>query len=220
MFENEEQLKERLARNIAFYREHAGDTQLELAEKLNYSDKSISKWERGEGVPSIFVLTQIAAIYGVTAADLLAEQPPKPKRVSRYNHAIVTLLSFVLVWLVATFVYIMLRLAAPTFANSWLVFIYAIPVNAVVAVVFTYIWWPKWMRFCSVSALIWSTVVCVVCSVPITDMNLFYILAAVFQVMVVLWFMLRKERNRFPKKTDRKKRKKVIKKEQPDDINA
>ena len=62
MFENEEQLKMRLAKNLTFYREQAGDTQLELAEKLNYSDKSVSKWERGEGIPGIYVLTCIADV--------------------------------------------------------------------------------------------------------------------------------------------------------------
>ena len=71
MFENEEQLKNRIAKNLTFYRENAGQTQLELAEKLNYSDKSISKWERGEGIPGVFVLTQIAQLYGVTVNDLL-----------------------------------------------------------------------------------------------------------------------------------------------------
>ena len=42
-----------IADNIAYYRKKMALTQLELAEKLNYSDKSISKWERAEGVPDI-----------------------------------------------------------------------------------------------------------------------------------------------------------------------
>ena len=193
MFENEEQLKNRIAQNLTFYRENAGQTQLELAEKLNYSDKSISKWERGEGLPGIFVLTQIADLYGVTVNDLLGEAPQKPKRASRHNHFIVTLLSFGLVWLVATLEFIILRRAVPTFP-AWYMFLYAIPVNAIVSIVFTCLWWNKLTRFLSVSALIWSSFVCLVTSVPIANMNLFYIIAGILQAMTVLWFMLRKKK--------------------------
>ena len=201
MFENEEQLKQQIAKNIVFYREHAGDTQLELAEKLNYSDKSVSKWERGEGIPGVYVLACIAKIYGVTVNDLLAEEPPKPKRVSRYNNAIITLLSFGLVWLIATFVFIILRLAIPTWENAWWVFLFAIPVNAIVSIVFTCLWWPRWMRFVSVSTLIWSAIVCLVCTIPVANMSLFYIFAGVFQFLVVLWFMLRKNKRKKKKKS-------------------
>ncbi len=198
MFENEEALKQRLAKNICFYRELAGDTQLELAEKLNYSDKSVSKWERGEGLPSIFVLTSIAECYGITVNDLLAEQPKKPRRISRHNYLIVTLLSFGLVWLVATIVFVVLKLAAPDFPG-WYAFLFAVPVNAIVSIVFTCLWWQKITRFLSISTLIWSSFVCLITVIPIhnSSVNLFYIVAGILQVMVVLWFMLRK--NKGPK---------------------
>ena len=170
MFENEEQLKMRLAKNLTFYREQAGDTQLELAEKLNYSDKSVSKWERGEGIPGIYVLTCIADVYGITVNDLLAEEPPKPKLFSRHNRFIVTLLAFGLVWLVATLLFIILKIVVPSFP-AWYVFLYGVPANAIVSIVFTCMWWHKITRFLSISALIWSSFVCLVSSVPIENMN-------------------------------------------------
>ncbi len=194
MFENEEQLKHRIAGNLIFYRELAGDTQLELAEKLNYSDKSVSKWERGEGIPGIYVLTSIAQLYGITVNDLLAESPQKPKkRANRHNRFIITMLSFGLVWLVATFLFIILRIVVPVFP-AWYVFLFAVPANAIVSLVFTCMWWHKITRFISVSALIWSSFVCLVSSIPVDNMNLFYIIAAILQGMVILWFMLRKKK--------------------------
>ncbi len=193
LFENEEQLKERIAKNLTFYREHAGQTQLELAEKLNYSDKSVSKWERGEGLPGIYVLTQIANLYGITVNDLLSELPAKPKRSNKYNHFIITMLSFGLVWLVATLQFIILRIAVPTFSAGY-VFLYAVPANAIVSIVFTCMWWNKVTRFLSISALIWSSIVCLVTSIPVDNMNLFYIIAGIMQGMTVLWFMLRKRK--------------------------
>ena len=64
MPENEERLRQLIAENIAYYRKQSGDTQADLAEKLNYSDKSISKWERGDVTTDVFVLMQIAEIFG------------------------------------------------------------------------------------------------------------------------------------------------------------
>ena len=60
---NEDVLKKNVPEKITFYRKAAGLTQLELAEKLNYSDKSVSKWERGDGLPDITVLTNMAELF-------------------------------------------------------------------------------------------------------------------------------------------------------------
>ena len=66
-----------LANNLIYYRKASGYTQLEIAEKLNYSDKSISKWERAEGVPDIFVLKALAELYGITIDDLFHKEQQK-----------------------------------------------------------------------------------------------------------------------------------------------
>ena len=63
-----------LAKNLAYYRKASGLTQLELAEKFNYSDKSVSKWERGEGFPDVFVLKSLADFYGITIDDFYSEE--------------------------------------------------------------------------------------------------------------------------------------------------
>lgn len=70
---DEATLRRTVSKNIAAYRKAHSDTQLTLAEKLNYSDKSVSKWERGESLPDIFILTQIADLYGITVSNLIGE---------------------------------------------------------------------------------------------------------------------------------------------------
>ena len=57
--------REIIAENITALRKSARLTQAELAEKLNYSDKAISKWERGDSVPDVLVLAELAELYGV-----------------------------------------------------------------------------------------------------------------------------------------------------------
>ena len=76
--EKYENLTAIIAENLVYYRKKAQMTQLQLAEKLNYSDKSISKWERGEGVPDIFILAQLAKLYGLTGKkDILSQKTLK-----------------------------------------------------------------------------------------------------------------------------------------------
>ena len=69
-----EDLKSIIAENITALRKGSSMTQIELAEKLNYSDKAISKWERGESVPDITVLKAIADMFGVTVDYLLVRE--------------------------------------------------------------------------------------------------------------------------------------------------
>ena len=97
----EEKIKKHFANNLSHYRKQLGLTQTELAEKLNYSDKSISKWERGDGLPDLMVTAQIAEIFGLTLNDMIAEKPRRRLMTTR-NKIIITLLSIGVAWLVAT----------------------------------------------------------------------------------------------------------------------
>ena len=47
-------------------------TQAELAEKLNVSDKTVSKWETAKGYPDISLLEPIAQVFGVSIAELIS----------------------------------------------------------------------------------------------------------------------------------------------------
>ena len=71
---DETELGQIIGKNITRLRKIANMTQLELAEKLNYSDKSVSKWEQGNGIPDVRILMQIAELFGVTLDDLVHEQ--------------------------------------------------------------------------------------------------------------------------------------------------
>ena len=107
-----------------------GAPQLDLAEKLSYSDKAISKWERGESLPDLYTLQRIADLYGITINDLAYEKQEiiKPKTIKKANHLFVTLLSCILVWFIATLTFVSLMLIPATSSyDNWLTFIIAIP---------------------------------------------------------------------------------------------
>ncbi len=188
----EEKLREYFARNLAHYRKTLGLTQTQLAEMLNYSDKSISKWERGDGLPDLAVTVQLAEIFGLTPNDLLAEKPRKRLLTTR-NKSIITLLSIGLTWLVATVLFFLFELIFPNIKLWWLLYIYAIPISAIISIVFSCVWWKKIHIFSSTSILIWSTALCVMLTVPVPKIYLIFIVAAVLQILTILWFLIKKQ---------------------------
>lgn len=192
---SEEKLREYFARNLAYYRKALGLTQIELAEKLNYSDKSVSKWERGDGLPDLAVTVQIAEIFGLSVNDLVAEKPRRKLMTTR-NKIIITLLSMGVAWLVATVLFFLCEIIFPEVSVWWLFYIYAIPISAVVGIVFSCIWWKKIHIFASISTLIWSVALCIMLTVSVFihehKIYLIFIVAAVVQVMTILWFLIKK----------------------------
>ena len=68
--ENEEIVNKQIGKNIATFRKGANLTQAELAQKINYSDKSVSKWESRNGAPDVYVLMSLAELFGVTVNAL------------------------------------------------------------------------------------------------------------------------------------------------------
>lgn len=189
---SEEKMREYFARNLAHYRKALGLTQIELAERLNYSDKSISKWERGDGLPDLLVTAQIAEIFGLTVNDMIAEKPKRHLMTTR-NKIIITLLSMGVAWLVATILFFICEIIFPSIKVWWLFYIYAIPISAIVGIVFSCIWWKKIHLFASVSTLIWSAALCVMLTVLVPKIYLIFIVAAVLQVLALLWFLIKKQ---------------------------
>ena len=189
-------LRQRIAANVAHYRRLHNMTQSDLAERISYSDKSVSKWERAEGVPDIYVLTLLAQLFSVSVNDLVSDNapitPPAAANIAK-NRVIILLMSAGLVWLAATVTYTALRIFAPSLQWAWNCFIIAIPVTCIVAVVFTSLWWGLKYRFAAVSALIWSIAASIFILIPLTNLGLIFAVGAVLQVLVVLWFIFMKQ---------------------------
>lgn len=123
------------ANNIIRLRTQAGLTQAELGEKLNYSDKTISKWERGEAIPDAYVLTKMAEIFGVTVDYLLSthdawenpnEVEDQEQGISRYSANVIIAIAVLGVWTMALSVFVLLWLLGYI---VWQSFVVALPVS-------------------------------------------------------------------------------------------
>ena len=68
-----EEIQKKISENIAKYRELHNISQIELAQMLDYSNKSVSKWERGLGTPDILVLYRLSVIFGISVSELIGQ---------------------------------------------------------------------------------------------------------------------------------------------------
>ena len=83
----DELLRSRIGRNIASYRKRARLTQAGLAERLNYSDKAVSKWERGESAPDVITLVQLSEQFGISVNELLVDPDALPEETGAVQQA-------------------------------------------------------------------------------------------------------------------------------------
>lgn len=184
----EQELQIVFSRNLAAARKAAGHTQSDLASLINYSDKSISKWERGDGMPDVFVLYRLAKIYHLTPNDLLGEKPinalPKERKL------LIWMLSVGLCWLLAAVVYFVLYLSRAPVNRIWLAFLYAVPASAIVSVVFASLWGNRLHQLSAVSLLIWSLAVIIHLTALIPGVTLIYMVAGIVQLLFCLWYWL------------------------------
>ncbi len=192
------ELRDTIAKNICDLRTEAKMTQLALAEVLNYSDKAVSKWERGESVPDIFMLKRIADYFGVSVDYLLEADHTESieKKIARHklgarNRFIISFLATTLVWFIATFVFVTMLFFSPDLAlRPWLMFIYAIPTSAVVALVFNSIWGRRRMNYLIISVLLWSFLLSVFMSLIIVfGLNAWqiFLLGIPGQAIIIIW---------------------------------
>lgn len=199
-----DELKTIVAENLTRLRGQAGLTQLQLAEMLNYSDKAVSKWERGESIPDLRVLIQLAKIYNITVDDIVTrphEQQVKPRLNLKKKHTLITLLSVGLVLVVAACVFMTLFYIAPMREYAFLSFVCAPLFCGIVFTVFAALWYGRVTLTVAASTIIWSAVLIIHCfiycftrkdGVPTVEVWPFYLAAAFLQALLIGWIVLRK----------------------------
>lgn len=194
-----ENLNKIVAENMVYYRKTAKFTQAELAEKLNYSDKAVSKWERGESLPDLAILVELAEIYGITVNDLLATKRADAskgfslKSTLKNKKVLITLLSCCAVWIVATFVFVLCGLLDFYVSDSWKAFIYAIPATFLVAFIFSCIWGRLGLRVVLLSITMWGIFLSLYLSFTIENLWLIFIIAIPIQLAFIMWYLLERQ---------------------------
>ena len=209
---NTEELKVIVANNIATYRKAKGLTQAELAEKLNYSDKSISKWERGEGFPDIFTLKELADFFGIKVGDFFLEKPVTIKRRRPMKKEIlIPLLSIGIAWLtIAVLFAIAVIFLSDKIPNSWLIFIYGVPITGIILTIFAGLYKTKTGVLIGESIIVWgvglSIFLTAVMIKSIEGIWLVFVICGVLQILAFLYYILKNDKISFKNLFKKKKK--------------
>lgn len=185
-------LKQIIANNIIELRKDMDLTQAELADKLGYTDKAISKWERAESIPDVIILKQLAELFGVTLNYLIEAEHPKTKeelpRRAKNNRLVISLLAAAAVWFVATVLFVYLQLYG--IPGGWKVFVGAVPATMIVLLVFNSIWGKRVLNFIIISVLVWSALTFAYLMLPY-NLFLIFIIGIPIQVLIILWSQIK-----------------------------
>jgi transcriptional regulator with XRE-family HTH domain len=188
-------LKSIIAKNITGLRKSMNWTQAELAQKLNYTDKAISKWERAESTPDVTVLKSMADLFQVPVNYLFEDGHPKERihlstiirQLKKRSHIIIALVSAAGIFFIATLLYVISGLFSVTVCQpSWMLYVYAIPLSMIVLLVFNSIWGKKKVNLIIISALIWTILLSIYLSYQAPNTWLVFIIGIPAQIIVLL----------------------------------
>ena len=183
-------LKDIVAKNILYLRTNSNMTQLELGEALSYSDKAVSKWERGEAIPDAYVLKKLSILFNVSVEYLLSEHSEdelKAVTPHKIDRRIITLISFVGTWTLAIIVFAVLFFLGSV---EWLVFVYALPVSLIVMIVLTAVWGSATANIFYISFVVWSILAAIYITFLEYNWWLLFIIGIPTQLIVFLSFRI------------------------------
>ena len=191
-----DEFKKVVAGNITRLRTSMNLTQAQLGEKLNYSDKSISKWERGESIPDVFVLKKIADLAGVTVDYIInphsddEEIQPNKTEGRRYSRRFITLTVLAGIWALAVLLFVILWIAGIV---NWLIFVYAIPISLITLLVLNSVWGDRSWNLYIISGLVWG----IICSVYLTALKYnwwqLFLLGIPAQIIIIFAFSIKRK---------------------------
>lgn len=204
---DDERLKKQIGANIVSYRKRQRLTQAGLAQKLNYSDKAVSKWERGESAPDVQTLVQLAELFDTTVNDLLIDPNELPETTGKVEQVmgkavektlkrkadkrIILRLSSLCVWFVALLLFVVL--SSLDIPKSWMAFFYALPADAIVLLSLRSAWRDfRWNQIL-ISLIVWGGLLCLYVSLLVflqINMWKLFLLGIPGQIAILLWFRL------------------------------
>jgi len=197
-----ENINEHVSKNITLLRKENKWTQQDLADKLNYSDKTISKWERGESTPDIEMLCKVAEIFNVDLDYLVTEHTENDIKKHqndsqiRIRNILILIMMCVAVYLIAAIIFVYATLRDPNNAKRfWVTFLMAVPICALISNLYARRMHKWLMRLISVSIFVWTIIASVYCGSLTLGQNNFWLLFLIgipIQAAICLFFFWRK----------------------------
>ena len=186
-------IKEIIADNLIKLRKKNNLTQGEMAEKLNYSDNAVSRWERGDVTPSVETLEQISKIFNIPIVSLfeknIVENVNKNSKKQLINKLAIVLIFTSLAWFVATVGYVYAEMFFNF--NFWQIFAWAVPTSCLILYPFNKVWGKYIWKFVILSVFVWTTLACIYLQLLSYNLWLVFIIGVPVQAGLAIWAFLK-----------------------------
>jgi secreted Zn-dependent insulinase-like peptidase len=168
-----------------------------LVSNLNYTDKAISKWERGESLPDVLTLKKVATILGSDVNFILESHEDddfitQKKSVFKIQNRIaICSLAVTVVWLIATLIFVYFKIYQQV--DLWQAFIAGVPASCLVLFVLLRRWYKsnKLFSFIVISLFIWSGIAFIYLSSLHLNMWALFFIGVPIQVIFILTYRLK-----------------------------
>lgn len=208
----ENNIRDIIAQNLIRLRKKNNLTQNDLAEKINYSDNAVSRWEHGEVTPSIETLEQISKVFNVPLRSLIEDDAVKTAEINdktkMINRLAWILISVTLVWLTATIVFVCSQLIYHY--TFWQIFVWSIPIVSLIMLPFHRYWGRHVYKFVLLSIFVWTLLAAIFVQFYIYTIWLWLIftIGVPIQIALAIWAFI-KPKPKAPKKQKKIKNKKT-----------
>ena len=194
-----EDLRKIIGNNLSELRKRRGLTQLELAEKFNYTDRAVSKWENGDTLPDVEILYNLCEFYGVTLDYLTREHTnyyvKRNDELQLWNKIAITCLVAMIVWGLATIIFVisLLRRHNPL----WQSFVVAVPITALLTLYFNRVYFKnKLTRIICWSVFTWSLIASAYLIIMDHQFWPLFLLGIPAQASILIYFLFKTTSNK------------------------
>lgn len=180
-----------IGNNIKELRKSLKMTQFDLAEKLNYSNKTISRWESGDIIPDVQTLNKLSELFKIPLSQMFEPDVVNKHKLHHLyrfqlgNKLSIALLFMLSIWLIAVVIFVHSKI---TYNNSvWQVFVWAVPISASVGLLFNSLWGKPKYNYLIITLINWTLITSLYLSIYNYSFWMLYLIGIPIQIGIFLW---------------------------------
>lgn len=187
---NMENLREIVSKNIVSLRKANNLTQIELAKRINYSDKAISRWEKGEVLPDLETIQALSEVFDVPISAILEKEQEgsKPKKIKQTKQQVLSQIFIMFeIWTILSVAYAYFNITRGE--NIWQIFVWGIPATALIILLINHKRKSNISSFIYGTIFVWSFITCIFLHMLNSCPWYFFVLGVPIQGMLVVRFL-------------------------------
>ncbi len=152
-------IREIVCSNLVKIRKQHNLTQVELSNKINYSDNAISRWEKGDVLPSLETLQTLASFYGVQLSFFIEEHPDEQTKLLNSKKRVlywgIMSCAILAVWTICSLAFLLLYNYKGEY--YYMAFVWGVPLSALVARSIVKYYFKNKLSLLTNSICVWTT---------------------------------------------------------------